>query len=73
MALFCREFNSEQKYVTFSKNEVGSWGQKTRRTHKIRVIFMQEDFKNSYLPMCAHSRISSGTKVAQLEELYKIS
>ena len=30
------------------------------------------NFKNSYLPVCAHSRISSGTKVDQLEELYKI-
>ena len=34
---------------------------------------MKEDFKNSYLPVCAHSRISSGTKVDQLEHLYKIS
>ena len=33
---------------------------------------MKENFKNSYLPVCAHSRISSGTKVDQLEELYKI-
>ena len=31
------------------------------------------NFKNSYLPVCAYSRISSGTKVDQLEELYKIS
>ena len=31
------------------------------------------NFKNSYLPMYAQSRISSGTKVDQLEELYKIS
>ena len=30
------------------------------------------NFKNSYLPVCVHSRISSGTKVDQLEELYKI-
>jgi len=35
--------------------------------------FLYIIFKNSYLPMCAHSRISSGTKVDQLEELYKIS
>ena len=35
--------------------------------------FLTEIFKNSYLPVCAHSRISSGTKVVQLEELYKIS
>ena len=34
---------------------------------------MKEDFKNSYLPVCAQSRISSGTKVDQLEEHYKIS
>jgi len=40
---------------------------------KIRMIFMKENFKNSYLPVCAYSRISSGTKVDQLEELYKIS
>ena len=40
---------------------------------KIRVIFMKENFKNSYLPVCAYPRISSGTKVDQLEELYKIS
>ena len=31
------------------------------------------NFKNSYLPVCAYSRISSGTRVDQLEELYKIS
>ena len=35
--------------------------------------FIIQIFKNSYLPVCAHSRISSGTKVDQLEELYKIS
>ena len=29
-------------------------------------------FLKSYLPVCAHSRRSSGTKVDQLEELYKI-
>ena len=40
---------------------------------RIRVIFMKENFKNSYLLVCAYSRISSGTKVDQLEELYKIS
>ena len=39
---------------------------------KIGVIFIKEDFKNSYLPMRAHSRISSGIKADQLEELYKI-
>ena len=31
------------------------------------------NFKNSYLPVCAYVRISSGTKVDRLEELYKIS
>ena len=31
------------------------------------------NFKNSYLLVCAQSRRSSGTKVDQLEELYKIS
>ena len=55
------------------KKDGGSWGQKTLRMRKIRVIFIKENFKNSYLPVCAHSRISSGTKVVQLEELYKIS
>ena len=30
------------------------------------------NFKNSYLLVCAHFRISPGTKVDQLEELYKI-
>ena len=35
--------------------------------------FLYIIFKNSYLPVCAHPRISSGTKVDQLEELYKIS
>ena len=35
--------------------------------------FLYIIFKHSYLPVCAHSRISSGTKVDQLEELYKIS
>ena len=35
--------------------------------------FLYIIFKNSYFPVCAHSRISSGTKVDQLEELYKIS
>ena len=73
MALFYREFHSASEYVAFSKNEFGSWGQINRRVRKIRVIFMKENFKNSYLPVCAHSRISSGTKVDQLEELYKIS
>ena len=34
--------------------------------------FLTEFFKNSYLPVCAHSRISSRTKVDQLEQLYKI-
>ena len=55
------------------KKDGESWGQNTPRIRKIRVIFMKENFKNSYLPVCAHSRISSGTKVDQLEELYKIS
>ncbi len=55
------------------KKDGGSWGQKTPRMRKTRVIFMKENFKNSYLPVCAHSTISSGTKVVQLEELYNIS
>ena len=55
------------------KKDGGSWGQKTLRMRKIRVIFIKENLKNSYLPVCTHSRISSGTKVVRLEELYKIS
>ena len=35
--------------------------------------FLYIIFKTSYLPVCAHFGISSGTKVYQLEELYKIS
>ena len=55
------------------KKDGGSWGQKALRMRKIRVIFVKENFKNSYLSVCAQSRISSGTKIDQLEELYKIS
>ena len=55
------------------KKDEGSWGQKTLRMRKTRMIFMKENFKNSYLPVCAQPRINSGTKVDQLEELYKIS
>ena len=36
------------------------------------MLFLVKIFKNSYLPLRAHSRISSGTKVDQLEEFYKI-
>ena len=39
----------------------------------LQSAFRAVNFKNSYLPVCAYSRISSGTKVDQLEELYKIS
>ena len=38
----------------------------------LQSAFRAVNFKNSYLSVCAHSRISSGTKVDQLEELYKI-
>ena len=55
------------------KKDGGSWGQKTPQMHTTRMIFMKGNFKNSYLPVCAYSRVGSGTKVDQLEELYKIS
>ena len=54
------------------KKDGGSWDQKALRMRKIRVIFVKENFKNSYLPVRTYSRISSGTKVDQLEQLYKI-
>ena len=38
----------------------------------LQSAILTEIFKNSYLPVCAQSRRSSGTKVDQLEELYKI-
>ena len=34
--------------------------------------FLTEIFKNSYLPVCAHSKISSGTKVVHYAPLYNI-
>ena len=35
-------------------------------------VFWTEIFKNSYLPVCAYSKISSGTKVVHHASLYNI-
>ena len=72
----CAEWHDEQLLSLDQLPNRYCWGSRIfwSSTTKFSImLFLVKIFKNSYLSVCAHSRISFGTKVVQLEELYKIS
>jgi len=58
--------------ITFGPKSI-THTHKTTYFWRSKFLIAKKMFKNSYLSVCAHSGTSSGTKVVQLEKLYKIS